>query len=142
MRDKTKFAAIAAVAIAIIAGITVFSLWTLLLGEPIIYNIASFGVAVAIIVLAIGMLLQLRRNIKSGLPMEDERSKRVKAYAGYYTYLVSLYLLLGLMFYSLLGVDVFGVPELTVTGTIMLVLIAMLAIFCSFWMYFTRRGIE
>lgn len=59
----------------------------------------SLQLIILLLILAfiVPLLIRMRRDIKLGLPIEDERSKRITVLAGYYAFLVSIYVWLGIM---------------------------------------------
>ena len=60
----------------------------------------QFVILLLILVFIIPLLLRMRRDIKQGLPVEDERSRKITIYAGYYAFLVSIYIWLGIMYFE------------------------------------------
>ena len=60
----------------------------------------QFIILLLLLAFLVPLLIRMRRDIKRGLPIEDERSKRIAFLAGYYAYLVSIYLWLGIMYFE------------------------------------------
>jgi len=75
------------------------------------------------------------KSIKRGLPAQDEMSKRMMQKAGYYTWLVTIYLALGIPYVSeMIGIEVIGrhVSAIIISGSALL--------FFGFYFWFSRRG--
>ena len=84
-------------AIMVIAGV---GAW-LYYGKPESISEAMLPAVTLILVAgALAFLLNNWRNVKSGLPVHDELSRKQAHKAGYYAYLSSIYLSLGLMYLS------------------------------------------
>ncbi|MBN2330648.1 MAG: hypothetical protein JXC85_02435 [Candidatus Aenigmarchaeota archaeon] len=98
--------------------------------------------AAAIIFILLANLKRLSRGVKSGLPIDDELSQRVKERAGYLTCLITIYFVLGLMFYHGFLVEDFGFPGLVVRHAMMVILIFIIAVFGLVWYLINRRGIR
>jgi uncharacterized membrane protein YbjE (DUF340 family) len=90
-------------------------------------------VLIAIIAIIIPIIMRNARSIKSKEPVEDERSKRATTKAGYYTFLFSIYLLLGLGWF---GDDYFTRPS-QATGAAILV---MAIVFLALILFFNKKG--
>lgn len=49
---------------------------------------------------------------RAGYPVKDERTLHIEGRAGHYSFLVTMYFMLGLLWYSFLGVSILGMPDL------------------------------
>ena len=98
--------------------------------------------AAAIIIILVATTRRLSRGVRSGLPMQDEMSQRIKERAGYLTSMASIYFVLGLMFYHGFLVEDYGFPGLVVRHAMMVTLMFMLAVFGLAWLLLSRRGIK
>lgn len=68
-----------------------------------VWSIVVLLTVVAIALVAIVLVLRTLREVRSGLPLQDERSKAMNARAGYYAFYLSVYFVLGLaMAFSIL----------------------------------------
>lgn len=139
MRDKTKVA-LKGVVVALVI-ITLLALCGTLwakgkTGQAII----GFAIAVVAFVLFIPFLIKRYRDVKEGFPHEDERSKKVKIYAAAKAYFISVWWLLGIMWYNFLAPDFFGVPELMARHVITAGILGMAAIFGLCWLWYSRKG--
>lgn len=98
--------------------------------------------AAGIIFILLANLHMLSRGVKSGLPVNDELSNRVKERAGYMTCMITIYFVLAMMFYHGFLVEDFGFPGLVVRHAMMVVMIFMITVFGIVWYVLNRRGIK
>ncbi len=139
MKDKVRLALVTVVAAAVVVTMVLFSLTIGLKGR----TLEAFAPLITAVVLAVGIIWILgreREKIKKGLPMEDERSKRVKERAGFYAFIAGVWFNLGLLWYNSLIVEEFGVPELITRHALSASILAMAIFFFIFWWYFNRKG--
>lgn len=92
-----------------------------LVGIVIVPTLLVFGAAY--------LFLKKARSMKSGLPMEDEFSKKVSYRAGYYAYMVSIYVALAVMYLEL---------PVNVAGAIVILVPAV--VFMGSYIYLERKG--
>ncbi len=52
------------------------------------------------------------QELRAGYPVKDERTLHIEGRAGHYSFLVTVYFMLGLLWYSFLGVSILGMPDL------------------------------
>ena len=137
MKDKIGVAASFGVAALVIIGVLFY-----LLGSPSL-EVSDILMVIIPILLAIGALVIVWDRIKSmraGLPVEDERAKKLHWKAGAYTYYATIWLALGTMWYNIIFADRLGFPELT-AGQVVAVIILISAVFWfMFQFYFRRKG--
>ena len=66
------------------------------------FNISESMLITGVIIVVVGAswhLVDRFRNFRAGLPIKDEMSKRLEHKAGYYAFLTSIYIALGLTFF-------------------------------------------
>jgi len=68
-------------------------------------------------------------------------STRIKERAGYLTYNITIYFLLGLMWYNLFFVDQFNIPEIPMKLLIFGIMFFMFSIFCITWLVLNKKGV-
>jgi len=61
-----------------------------------LWSMAMFLTLVAIALVAVVLVMRALRDLKSGYPIQDERSRALSARAGHYTFYVSMYATLAL----------------------------------------------
>ncbi|MFH1501022.1 MAG: DUF2178 domain-containing protein [archaeon] len=95
------------------------------------------GIIIAIIILIFAMIVFKRgnRDLKQGLPLKDERSKRVMEKATSMAFFVSLYMLLALGLLS----DVIKFRDASQVTGVAVGIMALL--FLIFWIYYNRKEI-
>ncbi len=80
------------------------------------------------------------RDKREGFPHKDERTKIIEWRASYYAFMVSMYFILGLMWYAFLGVERFGLTELKTVPALIASIIVMALVFGGLRWYFMRKG--
>ena len=60
---------------------------------------------------------------RAGHPVKDERTLYIEGRVGHYSFLVTLYFMLGLLWYSFLGVSILGMPDLDMGYTLIISLL-------------------
>ncbi|MBN1683158.1 hypothetical protein JW865_06365 [Candidatus Bathyarchaeota archaeon] len=78
------------------------------LGWPII-SLFIGGTLIAFLAL---YLFKIRRELKAGYPLKDERTERITGKAAMGTYYVTLFFLVAQCFWILLGYEVMHLPEI------------------------------
>ena len=121
MNDKIKVALTAVIAVLVIL---TFLLWT-----------AAIPIAVLVLVIAVIYLKRSYGSIKKGLPVEDERSKKVMTKALANAYLISLFWLLAISWASYNIIEFQDVSQAIGKG-----IIGMAVIFGICYFYFNMRG--
>lgn len=96
--------------------------------------------AAAIIIVLLLKLSWLSKGVKSGLPLNDEMSESIKNRAGYLAFMVTLYFVLGMMFYHGFLVEDYGFPGLVVRHAMMVVLIFMMGAFGLIWFFMSKES--
>jgi ABC-type transport system involved in multi-copper enzyme maturation permease subunit len=86
------------------------------------------------------ILLKNAKEIKIGLPVGDELTKKTTWKAGYYTYLFSVWVAISLLWYNILVPERFGVPELSVEQVIGILVLLPGAFFIGLAFYFNKKG--
>lgn len=92
----------------LIAAASLFFSWS---GSSV-WLIVSVAIAMAIGLVAIVAASEKVTSMKTGLPLEDELSRRATWKAGYYAFLTGLWLAIGIMFAGMLATEVFKLPEI------------------------------
>ena len=88
---------------------------------------------------ATAIMLNKTKDVKAGLPMEDELSKKMGWKAGYYTYLTTLWIVVGLIWYDGLSAR-WGMPDLSTEELLGAVVLLSGVVFIGLYFYFSRRG--
>lgn len=93
MNEMTRVRLMMAISAAVLITVGLFVLQAEGLSA---WSVVIVATVVAIAVVALVLVVRALRDMKSGLPLQDERSKALNARAGYYAFYVSMYLMLGL----------------------------------------------
>ena len=145
MKDKTKLLVMkiggALLALGIILFLVTVAAEEMIQGTLTPVFIVAAIPAVAIIALLIIMIRKQGLGVKSGLPLHDEMSNRIKQRAGYYSYLVTIYFLLALMWYHFLADDS-GLPPILGEHIAIGTMIFMFLVFGAAYIIIKRRGIK
>jgi hypothetical protein len=131
--DKRKLIARIAVFVAVTVTFLVLGV-TLLIKGQVVDFIVSVIIISTLLALAIPYVLRAGKSLKRGLPLEDERSRRVRDKAAAFSFYVSLYLLLGISYFS-------DYVELRVGQAIGAGILGMAATFGLSYLYFDKKGI-
>ncbi|MCK5023078.1 MAG: hypothetical protein KAS04_02805 [Candidatus Aenigmarchaeota archaeon] len=94
-----------------------------------------------IIVIIFGIALRVSmKEKKSGFPIKDERTMYVEGRVGHYSTTIGIWFMLGLMWYTFLGAEFFGIPEMNATQVLIISIIVMAGLSLGLRFYFNRRG--
>ena len=130
MRIRMGFLASALVVLGVIA----YGIAAATYGIFDITEILLVGTALTLAVSAAFVIRDRMKSVKRGLPAEDEMSKRGIEKAGYYSYLASVYIALGIGFFS----DDLQITVSQATGAIILF---SAIIFIGLAIYYRKRGV-
>ncbi len=97
--------------------------------------------AILIIAILILFLKRLSTGLKKGLPLDDEMSKRIKDRAGYLTLMISIWFMIGLMFYYNF-MEELGLPAILARHVVVIAMMFMLVVFGIVWFTLSRRGLK
>jgi hypothetical protein len=106
--------------------------------DPI--EILIFVLVMLIVMGTLVILMNKSRNMKAGLPLEDELAKKVAWKAGYYAYLSSVWVAVGALWYNTLFGEKIGARELSAEHVVGLVVLLPGAVFIGLSLYFNRKG--
>jgi peptidoglycan/LPS O-acetylase OafA/YrhL len=107
-------------------------------------NWATVMSAVILLTMALVAIVVARKglkDLKSGFPMEDERSRAIKTRAGYLAFFVSLYLILGMSFVHAILEDN-EISSLPTSEWLMVYVGIMGSIFLVLTSYLKRKGVS
>ena len=137
--DRTRLVMMTIVVAAVIVTAMLWIVPVALQGM-IVETSAMLIIALFLAAIAIWQLRRVRDSVKSGLPIEDERSQRVKEKAGYYALLASIWFILGFSWFHSFMVEEFGWPALITRHAFSLSIGIMAAFFIVFWAYQSRKS--
>lgn len=79
------------------------------------------------------------KNIRAGLPTEDERAKKLNWKAGAYSYFATIWIVVGIMWYNIFAENT-SFPILNVGQVIAAIILLSAICFFIFNFYFMRKG--
>lgn len=94
--------------------------------DDVFGSVLSFSIALVVALLGLMFLKRRYNDLKTGQPMVDERTRKVEVTAGYYAYLISLYMWLAIMFVNdseantLIGMGMVGMALIFVASWVVL----------------------
>jgi putative Mn2+ efflux pump MntP len=91
MNIKLRIALVASLVffVTVTMGLYIKNAWPLNIVE-----IASMGIAITIILIGLGVVFRMWNSMKTDQPLHDEMSRRLDYKAGYYTWIITLYIAL------------------------------------------------
>jgi uncharacterized membrane protein len=103
-----------------------------------LWSLVSLSIIMAIVLLALFFVVRTLREMKTGVPLEDERSRYLSLRAGYRAFYVCMYLVLALAFVTMALEDHDVVLS---TSEMLFVVTAMMgSIHLAFSAYYNRKG--
>jgi drug/metabolite transporter (DMT)-like permease len=140
MDEKKRFRRFVAVVAAVLVFGAVLVAWSGSVGTD---NWATVMSAVILATMALVALVVVRkglRELKSGFPRDDERSRAIRMRAGYIAFYVSLYFLLAMGFvHAILEDNQVSLPP--TSEWLMIYVAAMGSIFLAVSAYINRKGV-
>ena len=101
-------------------------------------EILIFPIVIILVLLATFVVTKRAKAYKAGLPFDDELEKKVKWKAGYYTFLIVIYVALAAAWYSETLADA-GTP-MPARYVSYIIILASAILFLLFYFYFNRKG--
>jgi len=141
MDEKARFRRFVAAIAAVLVGGAVFVVVTGVVGTDNWATVMSAVILVTMALVAIVVVRKGLRELKSGFPMEDERSKAIKMRAGYLAFFVSLYFMLGMGFVLAILEDN-QVSSLPISEWFMFYVAIMGSIFLVINVYLNKKGVH
>ncbi len=129
-----------------------FGITALVVGTIVFYGLgaASGGLefpevlmiltVIVLVVLATYIVIERFRTYKAGLPLKDEREKRIWHKAGYYSYLVTIYLALFLSWFSDYLIEDLGMTGFDIGVFVGIIILVSGSVFIGLYFYFRRTG--
>jgi len=140
MDENARFRRFVGIVIAVLVAGAVFVIvfansstdnWATLMSVAILVSLAAIAVIVA---------LRKKKELRSGIPSEDERSTAIRMRAGYLAFYISLYFIFGMGFFHAILEDN-QVSSLPTSEWLMIYVAAMGSIFLVLNAYLKRKGV-
>ena len=110
------------------------------LPESSLWLVASVAIAMAIGLVAVVAATEKARSMKSGLPLEDELSRKATWKAGYYAFMVGLWLAIGIMLSNIIAVELFRLPEVEFRHAFEAIIVVPGLVFVVLALRFKKKG--
>ena len=115
-----------------------FSLFFTLPGN--LWLTASVAIAMAVALVAIVAASEKITSMKTGLPLEDEFSKKATWKAGYYAFITGLWLAIGIMIADMVAVEFFKLPQIEFRYAFEALIVVPALVFIILAMWFKKKG--
>lgn len=124
----------------VVATMTLYSIMIVKDGTYEIGDIIVLFLPFMIIVGIASLILSRYKDVKKGIPLEDERSKKVMDMASSRAFYISMYWLLFISFFEDFFAGIAGLEKLDASQTVGGGIMGMAVAFIIFWIYYDRKG--
>jgi hypothetical protein len=104
------------------------------------WAIVSVGIATMIVLIAVLLFWKIRRERKSGFPMQDERTSKIFGKAATYSLYMGSYFIIALLFTLLIGKEFYELPDVDAGYPLIASLLVYNVSFLVLRWYFGRKG--
>ncbi|MFH1575463.1 MAG: hypothetical protein ABIB55_00780 [Candidatus Nealsonbacteria bacterium] len=140
-KDKTRLILITTITIILLATISLYGYTVVSKREVTAGSLISFIIPLLVIVFMALFITKRYKDMKQGVPFEDERSKKVINQAAAKSFYVSLYWLLAISWFEpFFAKNLFGVEKLDAVQTVGGAIGGMAIFFFIFWFYYNKKG--
>jgi len=140
MDGKARFRAFVAVVVVVLAGGVLYLVATVGAGVEVAWTLVSAVILASMALVVIAVILKERKELKSGFPKDDERSRAIRMRAGYLAFFISLYFLFGMSGVQTLLEDR-QIASLPTAEWGMIYVAVMGSIFLAVHTYLNRKGV-
>ncbi len=140
-KDKIRLFLISLITITVLATAAIYSF--IIVSEEEVTLGSLIPIIIPLIVIGFMFFFITRRykDIKQGMPLEDERSRKVITLAAAKSFYVSLYWLLAISWFEgFFANKLFGLDKLDASQTVGGGIAGMALLFFAFWFYYDRKG--
>lgn len=140
-QDRKKLVAMILLTVTMLLGVVAYVLGA---GESDGLRRGSVAVILIPLLVGVGMVVFIRRrarDLRAGLPLEDERSKRVMEIVAAKTFYFSLYWLLAISWFEKAFARIlFGAESLDAGQVVGGAIAGMTVVFMGLWAYYSKKG--
>jgi len=139
-KDKNQLIKLASAMVLVLVGVVLFGF---ILGQKEGLDLQAYiwiGIVAAILLFSFVVFLIRWKDVKKGMPLEDERSKKVLLYASSRSFYLTLYWLLALSIFEKFFAGLFGAETLTAGHTVGGGIFGMTIFFMVFWFYYNKKA--
>jgi len=136
MKEKLQIIVMALIGIAVILATIFYALGAQNLE---LSDLALIVIPLILVVATLALIWDKIKNLKAGLPSEDERAKKLQWKAGAYTYYSTVWIAVGIMWYNIFAENL-NLHVLTAIQVIAAIILLPAICFFAFNFYFMRKG--
>jgi len=139
MNERKRFILQVIIAILISLTFLVFAI-NFLIMQKITEGLIALVITIILVIALITWLRKRYREIKAGIPQKDEREMKIISLAGLRSFLISIYWLLAISWYSDLGVEKFNLPQFRdISQAVSFGILGMAVFFGLSWLWYKRK---
>jgi len=140
MDEKARFQRFVGIIVVILVAGAIFVIAFANGGTDNWATVMSLMVLVTMAAIALIVARKKMKELKNGIPSEDERSRAIRMRAGYLAFYISLYFLFGMAFFHTILEDS-EISSIPTSEWLMIYVAVMGSIFLVTNAYFTRKGV-
>lgn len=140
MDEKARFQRFVGIIVVILVAGAIFVIAFANGGTENWATVMSLVVLVTMAAIALIIARKKMKELKNGIPSEDERSRAIRMHAGYLAFYISLYFLFGMAFFHTI-LENNQISSIPMSEWLMVYVAAMGSIFLVTNAYFTRKGV-
>ena len=106
----------------------------------LIWLVLSTGIATIIALIAVLLFWKIRKERKSGFPMQDERTSKILGRAANYSLYIGSYFILALLFTFIIGKEFYGLSDVDAGYPLIASLLVYNLSFLALRWYLGRKG--
>lgn len=125
---------------SVIAGVFVFFFLALRKEDLNLQTYIWLGIVLTILIACLVIFISRYKDVKKGIPLEDERSKQVLNMAASRAFYVTLYWLLAISTFEKFFAGLAGLDHLTASQVTGGGIMGMAIAFLGFWLYYNKKG--
>jgi len=103
-------------------------------------SLIAFVIPLIVVLFMVFFIRNRYKDIKEGMPLEDERSRKVTTKAAAMTFYISLYWLLFISFFEKSFAQMAAVEKLDAGQTTGIAIAGMAITFFAAWLYYNKKG--
>jgi divalent metal cation (Fe/Co/Zn/Cd) transporter len=104
------------------------------------WPVASGGILAIIVIVGVFVIWRMLRDLRSGVPLRDERTQRITGTAATYAFYIGSYFMVALMLANLLNLEFLGTPLLDTGYALVVSILVNSLTFLGLRVYFNRKG--
>ncbi len=106
----------------------------------LMWPVMSTGIAAIIVLIAVLLFWKIRKEKKSGFPMQDERTLRIFGKAAIYSLYIGSYFIIALLFAFIIGKEFYDLPDVDAGYSLIVALLVYNVSFLVLRWYLGRKG--